>query len=56
MTDKINITVERGGEFHKFVFGDVSCKNCSLNPVSELYSDVCEICCLLCGHFEKVVV
>jgi hypothetical protein len=55
MTDKINITVERGGEFHKFVFGG-NCKNCSLPPRPESYISACKACLVLRGNFQKVVV
>jgi hypothetical protein len=55
MTDKINIIVERGGEFHKYVFGDSNCKVCSLNLDAHIHIDTCAICGSLCGHFEKAV-
>lgn len=58
MSDKINIIVERDGEFHKFVFGDDDCKTCSLHslqPDDGYYINACDICVVLCGHFKKVV-
>lgn len=55
MTDKINIIVERDGEFHKFKFGNGSCSNCSLLGGEDAY-DACDICMALeDGCFEKVV-
>jgi hypothetical protein len=54
MTDKINIIVERDGEFHKFVFGDDDCKTCSLHPGDGRCIDACDVCGALYGHFEKV--
>ena len=55
MTDKINVIVERDGEYHKFVFGsDDNCEHCSLKMESGLEYDACDVCCALEGHFEKV--
>jgi hypothetical protein len=58
MSDKINIIVERDGEFHKFNFdGKGGCKNCSLLRIQEAEDgcDACDICMALDdGHFEKV--
>ena len=60
MSDKINIIVERGGEFHRFKFIDnLDCKNCSLlgrGYKSDGALDACDICLALGdGCFEKVV-
>lgn len=55
MTDKINIIVERDGEFYKFVFGNGDCKSCQLNPVPGFCTNACDVCGSLYGHFEKVV-
>ena len=58
MADKINIIVERDGEFHKFVFGNGNCNNCSLlgGEEGQAAYDACDICMALeDGHFEKVV-
>lgn len=55
MTDKINIIVERDGEFHKFKFGNGNCNDCSLIGGDDSYG-ACDICMALeDGHFEKVV-
>ena len=55
MTDKINIIVERDGEFHKFKFGsDDSCRHCSLDFRNGSSFDACDVCMALEGHFEKV--
>lgn len=61
MADKINIIVERDGQFHRFKFGKFSCRTCSIKMLhrnsrkaGEL--DACDICLALDdGHFEKVV-
>jgi hypothetical protein len=55
MTDKINIIVERDGEFHKFKFGNGDCKDCSLEMRGDGAYDACDVCMVLEGHFEKVV-
>jgi hypothetical protein len=54
VSDKINIIVERDGEYHKFVFGDDDCKTCSLHPGDGRCIDACDVCGALYGHFEKV--
>ena len=58
MGDKINIIVERDGEFHKFKFGSGGCSNCSLLGGEDANdaNDACDICMALeDGYFEKVV-
>jgi hypothetical protein len=56
MTDKINIIVERDGEFHKFKFEGSDCNYCSLVQGGDTDFGACDICAALGGgHFEKVV-
>lgn len=55
MADKINIIVERDGEFHKFKFGSGDCETCSLCSRMEDDIDACDVCLVLEGNFEKIV-
>lgn len=56
-SDKINIIVERDGEFHKFEFGsEDNCKHCSLTFRNGSSFDACDVCMELEGHFKKVVI
>jgi hypothetical protein len=59
MADKINIIVERDGEFHKFKFNEKgNCNNCSLfsGEYDGIDYDACDICIALGdGLFEKVI-
>lgn len=54
MSDKINIIVERDGEFHKFKPGSGDCETCSLCSRPEDIIDACDVCLVLDGNFEKV--
>jgi hypothetical protein len=55
VSDKINIIVERDGEFHKFKFGSGDCNDCSLEMRGDGAFDACDVCMALEGHFEKVI-
>lgn len=55
MSDKINIIVERDGEFHKFNFESSDCNHCSLVRGGDNDFGACDVCVALGeGHFEKV--